>query len=89
MEFTLDPSDENNIWMFTEYAAAINTWGTWVGKIRMVPFSGAYVNTLEDSLNFGEWEINTTSNTLTATIANLGTDTLIISNIPSLLVNLN
>ena len=79
----LDPSDENNIWMFTEYAAATNIWGTWVGKIRMVPFSGAYVNTLEDSLNFGEWEINTNSGTLTTTITNLGTDSLVITNIPS------
>ena len=83
MGISLDPSDENNIWLYTEYAAATNIWGTWVGKIRLVPFSGAYVSTLEDSLDFGELESNKTSNTLTATISNLGTDTLVITNIPS------
>lgn len=79
----LDPSDETNIWMFTEYVSAANIWGTWIGEIRMVPFTGAYVNTLEDSLDFGEWEINTSSEVLTGTIANLGSDTLTITNIPS------
>jgi hypothetical protein len=78
----LDPSDENNIWLHTEYVESVNRWGTWIGKIRMIPFSGAYVNTLEDTLDFGEWEINTASDTLTATISNLGNDTLIINNIP-------
>ncbi len=79
----LDPSDENNVWMFTEYAAATNTWGTWVGKIRMVPYPGVYVSTLDDSLDFGELEISKPSDTLTATITNLGTDTLLISSMPA------
>ena len=83
MGIALDPTDETNVWMFTEYAEVNNRWGTWVGEIRMVPYPGAHVTTLEDTLDFGEWEINTNSDILTATIANLGTDTLIISSIPN------
>ena len=83
MGIALDPTDETNIWMFTEYAEVNSRWGTWVGEIRMVPYPGAHVTTLEDTLDFGEWEINTNSNILTATIVNLGTDTLIISSIPT------
>ena len=81
----LDPADQNNIWMMTEYAAAPNTWGTWVGKIRMVPFPGAVVFAANDSLDFGELDfvVNQLSDTLSATISNYGTDTLNISNISS------
>lgn len=81
----LDPSDENNIWMHTEYVEATNRWGTWIGKVRMVPFSGAYVYTVDDSLDFGEldFDVNQLSDTLSATIFNYGSDTLNISNIPT------
>lgn len=34
MGAALDPTDEEAIWAFTEYAASpANTWGTWVGKV--------------------------------------------------------
>ena len=83
----MDPVDENNVWMFTEYAEVNNKWGTWVGKIRMVPFPGAYVFTRDDSLDFGELDFDVTQNsdTLSATISNYGSDVLTISNIPSTL----
>jgi hypothetical protein len=29
----LDP-DGNNIWIYGEHAAALNIWGTWIGKVR-------------------------------------------------------
>lgn len=79
----LDPSDQNNIWMHTEFAEATNRWGTWIGKTRMVPFSGTYVNLSADSLDFGELEVGFTSDTLSLEIRNLGSDTLIINNIPA------
>ena len=80
-----DPSDESNLWLHTEYAAETNTWGTWVGKIRMVPFPGAVVYTVNDSLDFGEldFSVSQLSDTLSATISNYGSDTLSITNIPS------
>lgn len=85
MGIYLDPVDETNVWMFTEYVAASNVWGTWVGNIRMVPFPGAHVFTYNDSLDFGEFDFDVAqmSDTLTAEIKNYGSDTLIITNIPS------
>ncbi|NWF88419.1 MAG: T9SS type A sorting domain-containing protein, partial [Ignavibacteriaceae bacterium] len=79
----LDPTNETNVWMFTEFAANTNIWGTWIGEIRMIPFVGAYTHTLQDSLDFNEWEINEPSNLLTVTLANLGNDTLVITDIPA------
>lgn len=79
----LDPSDENNIWLHTEFAEATNRWGTWIGKIRMIPFSGTYVNLSSDSIDFGEVELGNSSDTLSLVIKNFGSDTLIISSIPS------
>lgn len=78
----IDPSDENNFWMLTEYAAATNNWGTWVGKIRLVPFEGIYTYKSADSLNFGNVEKTFTSDTLSLIVTNYGTDALIISAIP-------
>jgi hypothetical protein len=77
----LDPVDENNVWIFPEYAAATNTWGTMVGQIRMVPFNGYYTFLSSDSLAFGNVEINFTSDTLEVVIANYGTNDLEISSI--------
>ncbi len=77
-----DPSDENELWIFTEYAAATNTWGTWVGKLRMIPFSGVYSYTDKTSYNFGNIEKNTNSDTATVIISNYGSSDLVISDIP-------
>ncbi len=82
MGICLDPSDENNIWMFTEYAAAKNIWGTWVGKIRMVPVFGVNLYTSTPSIDFGNVELNYTSDTVTTIISNYGTENLEVSNIP-------
>lgn len=77
-----DPSDENSLWIFTEYAAATNTWGTWVGKLRMVPFNGIYSYTDKNSYDFGNIEKNTISDTATVIISNYGSSDLVISDIP-------
>ncbi len=78
----LDPTDENNIWMHTEYVETTNRWGTWVGKVRMVPFTGVLLSTPTPSIDFGNVELGFSSDTLTAVIRNFGTDNLIISNMP-------
>ncbi len=78
----LDPVDQNNFWMFTEYAETpVNTWGVWAGMVRLIPFPGARLNVLTDTLNFGTHEVGTMSDTLSFTVANYGEDTLSISNI--------
>jgi hypothetical protein len=78
----LDPEDQNNFWMFTEFASAANTWGTWAGQIRLVPFPGTYVLASINNLDFGDVEADTESDVITTTIQNLGVDELIISSIP-------
>jgi hypothetical protein len=78
----LDPNNYD-VWMFTEYAARNNAWSTYVGHIRMVPFSGTYVHLNPSQTNFGDVEIGTTSPVKTILLANYGEDDLIITNIPS------
>jgi len=77
----LDPVNQENIWLYSEYAAEINTWGTWLTEIRMNPFTGYYTYLSSDSLGFGDIEINTVSDTLDIVIANYGTDDLVITSI--------
>lgn len=76
-----DPADPSNIWMFTEYVATTNTWGTWVGEIRLVPFPGAFVFTNTPVLDFGNVESTFISDTLTAFLANYGEDDLEITSV--------
>ncbi|MDO8550250.1 MAG: FlgD immunoglobulin-like domain containing protein, partial [Ignavibacteria bacterium] len=77
----LDPVTESNIWMFTEFASATNTWGTWVGEIRLVPFPGNYVYTNSSEFDFSDVEVNFNSDTLKAIISNYGLDDLTINSI--------
>ena len=83
MGIFLDPFDENNVWLFTEYADVNNKWGTWVGKIRMIPFPTATLFTEIPSLEFGDLEINAVSDTLFSKIKNIGAETLVITSIPN------
>lgn len=76
----IDPADENNFWMISQYAEkTFNTWASWIGMVRLIPFSGKYLSLSIDTLNFGTYEINTTSDTLKFIIHNFGLDTLSIS----------
>lgn len=82
MGISLDPSDENNIWMFTEYVEAKNIWGTRVGEIRMVPLPGVRLYSSNPLIDFGNVELSYSSDTITTIISNYGTENLEISNIP-------
>lgn len=77
----LDPADNYNIWMFTEYAAATNQWGTWVGELRLTPSPHLYTD--KTIVNFGYVEQSHTSDTIPVIIKNAGTFGLAISNIPT------
>jgi hypothetical protein len=78
----LDPVTEYNIWMFTEYASDNNTWGTWVGEIRLVPFPGVYLYSSHTEFDFENVEVNFQSSTLDFVISNYGENQLTINSIP-------
>jgi hypothetical protein len=78
----IDPTEQNAIWTFTEFAPTpANTWGTWVGKIKMSPFPGRVMALSNDSLNFGSHQIGETSDTLSIFVTNDGIENLVITNI--------
>ncbi len=78
----LDPDNFYDVWTFSEYAAATNVWGTYVGQIRMVPFPGPTVFTNPDFIDFGDLEVGTTSDISTIQFANYGDQDLVITDIP-------
>lgn len=89
----LDPTDGTSIWAFTEYAASpANTWGTWVGKVKIDTLQSIFINVPIRSINFPTTEVGQVSDTSTVIISNVGADTLIVSNItppdtPFILIN--
>ncbi len=81
LDAALDPVNEYNIWLYSEFAAAPNTWGTWLTEIRMKPFTGVYPSVSPTTADFGDVEVNTSSGMETIIIANYGEDNLVISDI--------
>jgi hypothetical protein len=82
MGISLDPIDQNNFWMFTEYAESpANTWGTWWYNTRLVPYENQYVLTEPRSHEFGSREVGTTPDTLLLKVFNVGAPDLNISSI--------
>ena len=79
----LDPVNEYEIWMISEFTANTNIWGTQVGQIRMVPFSGIYSFCSPTTTEFGDIEVNHNSEERTIIISNYGEEDLIISDIAS------
>jgi hypothetical protein len=79
MGLALDPEDNYNIWMFTEYAAATNQWGTWVGELRLTPTPHIYTD--NSIINFGSVEIFQSSDTIPVALRNSGSVDVVISNI--------
>jgi hypothetical protein len=79
----LDPANDYDAWTISEYAAATNTWGTYIGNIRMAPYPGAHAFLQPKSLDFGDVEIGTTSSIYSVVLANYGDADLVISDIPS------
>jgi hypothetical protein len=77
----LDPVNQYNIWLYSEYAAATNSWGTWLTEIRMKPLAGIYPAISPNPTDFGDIEVNTNSDIHTVIIANYGEDDLIINEI--------
>lgn len=76
----LDPTDQNNFWMLTEYVESKDTWGTWIGQVRLIPFAGAMLVPSSLTKNFGNVEKNKLSDTLNLVIKNYGKLDLVITN---------
>jgi hypothetical protein len=83
MGIYLDPENEYDIWMNTQYATATDLWGTRIAKIRMEPFTGVYAFANPLTLNFGDVEVGTTSEILSCILSNYGDADLIITDMPS------
>jgi len=80
----LDPVDQNNFWIFTEYAAApANTWGTWTGIARAVPYTGPHFYVRKSIIKFGSVEVDSSSDSKSLTLYNFGSEDIVITNIPS------
>ncbi|MEJ2104708.1 MAG: T9SS type A sorting domain-containing protein, partial [Ignavibacteriaceae bacterium] len=79
----IDPVNEYDVWTISEYAAATNIWGTYVGHVRMVPFPGAHTFIQPRSIDFGDVEIGTSSSTSSIVLANYGDTELTITDIPA------
>lgn len=79
----LDPADQNSFWALSEFCSSTNTWDTQVGNLRIKPFSGPYLYSSTDSLDFHNVEVNTSGNTLSIGMSNYGSDDVVISDIPS------
>jgi hypothetical protein len=83
MGIYLDPVTEHHIWMFTEFAAATNTWGTQVCEMIITPFAGAHAYLIPKSIDFKDVETGTKSRSGFVILANYGDADLVISDIPS------
>ena len=89
MAIYLDPSNNHDMFLHTEYAAAGNNWATIIGHIIAAPYPGAHIYSLPDSYDFGDIEVGTTSSVASIIFANYGDADLVISNIPSTFDNYN
>ena len=76
----LDPTDMNNFWLAAQYAETpASTWGVWVMKARLVPFTSARAAISTPIIDFGYSDIGRRSDTLAVVITNTGTTQLTIS----------
>lgn len=82
-----DPADPYEFWLFPEHAAATNTWGTTVAKIRLRPFPGIYPFVQSTNIDFGDVEVGLAGDTVNVVLANYGDSALVIYNMPDSLGN--
>jgi hypothetical protein len=72
MAIYLDPSDNHDMFLHTEYAVASNNWATIIGHIIAAPYSGAHIHPLPESYDYGDIEVGTKSFNASIIIANYG-----------------
>jgi hypothetical protein len=79
----VDPINQYDIWLYSEYKSATRDWSTWLTEIRMKPYTGASTYTAVNPVEFSEVEIGSSPLTEIITISNYGEDDLVINNITS------
>jgi len=79
----LDPSDEESFWLYAEYAAPSNRWGTWVAQVRVAPYVGPSIYTNTETIQYVPIELGFESAPQTVFIQNFGSSDLVITDIPS------
>ena len=79
----IDPADPDNFFMFTEYVDATNTWGCWLGGVRIKPYPDVTAAFTKSELDFSYQELEVPSDTLTVKLFSYGTPLLNITNIQS------
>lgn len=77
----LDPTNQLNMWVFTEYVAGTNTWGTWFAELRLEPYAGASIYPFSSKLNFSPVEVGFSGQPLATGFANYGSDNLIVDSV--------
>ena len=83
MAIYLDPSNNHDFFMHTEYAAANNSWATIIGHVIASPYQGVYAYPIPAAYDFAEVETGTTSQTGEIILSNYGRDDLVITDIPA------
>ena len=68
----VDPSNDYDIWLLSEYAAGVNTWGTYIAQVRVTPYAGATLNSTPNLVQFAPVEVGNSSPLLNAGILNTG-----------------
>lgn len=89
MAIYLDPANNHDFYMHTEYASAGNTWATMIGHIIAAPYPGVYAYAIPDNYDFGDVETGLTSSSASIILSNYGDADLIISDIPATFGNFN
>lgn len=79
----VDPVNKKDFWLIGEYAHATNTWGTWIGKLRVTPEPGPHAIVFTSELSYEPAEYNTVGETKELVMKNFGDQNLVISNIQS------
>lgn len=79
----VDPVNKKDFWLIGEYAHATNTWGTWIGKLRVTPEPGPHAIVFTSEISYEPAEFNTVGETKELVMKNFGDQNLVISNIQS------
>lgn len=72
----VDPVNDENFWVSTEFVALEDTWGVKIGGIRARPFDEPTGRISAKEFEFGLEEINKTADTVSFTLTNLGMQNL-------------
>lgn len=78
----VDPANDYEFWMVSQYASATNTYAISVGNVRLQPYPGPYGFSEQSNSDFGRIEVGFDSDTISTILANFGDEDLIINNIP-------